>query len=267
MRPRLIATDLDGTLLDDRRTLSARTVTAVRAAVAEGVEFVLVTARPPRTVATLAEQLGVDVEALCGNGTLLAEFPSGATTMIRAFEPAQALDLVEQLRPALPESAFALETGFDFYFEPAFRLGVITDERRIPAADLAATTRAATGFVKVLARSAERSADEMVAVARATLTVPAEISHSGGTGLLEIAPAGASKASALAWLCARRGIAAAEVAAFGDMPNDLPMLRWAGLGHAVANAHPDVLAAADHVVGHHAADGVALAIEALLEEF
>jgi Cof subfamily protein (haloacid dehalogenase superfamily) len=264
MRPRLIATDLDGTLLDERRALSARTVAAVRAAVAQGVEFVLVTARPPRTVAPLAKELGVDVEALCGNGTMLAEFPTGATAMIQAFEPEQALRIVEQLRPVLPESGFALETGFEVYFEPAFRVGVVTDERRIPAADLAAGARDAAGFIKVLARSPERSADEMVAVAREALTVPAEISHSGGVGLLEIAPAGASKASGLAWLCARRGIAAAEVAAFGDMPNDLPMLRWAGRGHAVANAHPDVLAAADHVVGHHAADGVAAAIEALL---
>jgi hypothetical protein len=264
MRPRLIATDLDGTLLDRDRALSPRTVAAVRAAVAQGVEIVLVTARPPRTVAAIAGELGVGVEALCCNGTLLAEFPSGATTQIRTFEPVQALDLVEQLRPVLPESGFALETGFKVYFEPAFRLGAVTDERRIPAADLAAAARAETGFVKVLARSAERSADEMVEIARATLTVPAEISHSGGVGLLELGPAGASKASALAWLCARRGIHAAEVAAFGDMPNDLPMLRWAGLGHAVANAHPDVLDAADHVVGHHAEDGVALAIEALL---
>ena len=264
MRPRLIATDLDGTLLDDRRALSPRTVAAVRAAVAAGIEFVLVTARPPRTVAPLAAQLGTELEALCGNGTLLAAFPSGETTLIRAFETEPALRIVEQLRPALPEAGFALETGFEVYFEPAFHVGAITDERRIQAADLAAEARAATGFVKVLARSPERTADEMVAVARATLTLPAEISHSGGVGLLEVAPQGASKASALEWLCARRGISAAEVAAFGDMPNDLPMLRWAGLGHAVANAHPEVLAAADHVVGHHAADGVAAAIESLL---
>ncbi|MHB1432205.1 MAG: HAD family hydrolase, partial [Streptosporangiaceae bacterium] len=62
----------------------------------------------------------------------------------------------------------------------------------------------------------------------------------------------------------RRGIDAAEVIAFGDMPNDITMLRWAGIGHAVANAHPLVLAAADRVIGHHAEDGVAEAIEALL---
>jgi Cof subfamily protein (haloacid dehalogenase superfamily) len=264
MRPRLIATDLDGTLLDDQRGLSERTVAAVRAAVAEGVEFVLVTARPPRTVAPLAERLGGRIEALCGNGTMLAEFATGLTTLIHSFDAAAAIEIVRQLRPVLPEAGFALETGFEVHFEAAFRVGAVGDDRRILTEDLAAAAPTASSIIKVLSRSAERSADEMVELARKTLTVPAEISHSGGRGLLEIAPPGASKASALEWLCARRGISAGQVAAFGDMPNDLPMLRWAGIGYAVANAHPDVLAAADRVIGHHAQDGVAMAIETLL---
>jgi hypothetical protein len=266
--PRLIATDLDGTLLDHRRELTPRTVAAVAAIVALGVEFVLVTARPPRTVAPLARQLGGRIVALCGNGTLLAEFdptePAWRTTLIRSFEPAQALEIVAQLRPVLPDAGFAIETGEEVHFEPEFRTGVVTDDRRILTDDLAAATLAAATIVKVLARSPERSADDMVRIAGRTVTVEAEISHSGGRGLLEIAPPGASKASALEWLCVRRGIEAAQVAAFGDMPNDLPMLRWAGIGHAVANAHPEVLAAADLVVGHHAEDGVALALEQLL---
>jgi hydroxymethylpyrimidine pyrophosphatase-like HAD family hydrolase len=300
MRPRLIATDLDGTLLDREQGLTPRTVAAVRAVVAAGIEFVLVTARPPRTVAHLAEQLGGGIAALCGNGTILAEFgapgvrsaqgaldapgvvggepeseselDSGldlgsareAITLIRAFEVADAVAVVKQLRPVLPEAGFALETGFEVYFETAFRIGSVTDHRRILTDELTGIAPQMRSIIKVLARSPERNADEMVAIARATLSVDAEISHSGGRGLLEIAPAGASKASALAWLCERRGIAADSVAAFGDMPNDLPMLRWAGVGHAVANAHPEVLAAAHRVVGHHAEDGVALALEAML---
>jgi hydroxymethylpyrimidine pyrophosphatase-like HAD family hydrolase len=294
MRPRLIATDLDGTLLDREQGLTPRTVAAVRAVVAAGIEFVLVTARPPRTVAQLAEQLGGGIAALCGNGTILAEFGApgvrgpqgapdapgvaggepepdlglgsarGAVTLIRAFEVADAVAVVKQLRAVLPEAGFALETGFEVYFETAFRIGSVTDHRRILTDELTGIAPQMRSIIKVLARSPERSADEMVAIARAALSVDAEISHSGGRGLLEIAPAGASKASALAWLCERRGIAAGSVAAFGDMPNDLPMLRWAGVGHAVANAHPEVLAAAHRVVGHHAEDGVALALEAML---
>ena len=265
--PRLIATDLDGTLLDDRRELTARTVAAVRAAVSLGVEVVLVTARPPRTVAPLVARLGGGVEALCGNGTLLAEYALDGTwrsTRIKTFAAAEAARIVEQLRPVLPDAGFALETGDEVIYEAAFGLGAVTDERRVLTEDLPGAIAAAGPGIKVLARAWERSADAMVELAERTLTVAAEISHSGGRGLLEIAPPGASKASGLAWLCARRGIEAAQVAAFGDMPNDLPMLRWAGVGHAVANAHPEVLAAADRVVGHHAEDGVAAALEDLL---
>ena len=267
MLPRLIATDLDGTLLDDQKQITPRTVDAVRAVVAAGIEFVLVTARPPRTVAHLAEQLGGRIAALCGNGTILAEFDSGEQselTFIRSFEPADAIAIVDQLRPLFLEAGFAMETGREVYFETGFGLGSVGDGRRVLTDSLTEIAPQMPNIIKVLVRSPERSADDMVALANAALTVDAEVSHSGGRGLLEIAPRGASKASALAWLCERRGIAASEVAAFGDMPNDLPMLRWAGLGYAVANAHDEVLAAADHVVGHHAEEGVALALEAVL---
>jgi Cof subfamily protein (haloacid dehalogenase superfamily) len=272
MRPRLIATDLDGTLLDHERSLTPRTVAAVRSVLAAGIGFALVTARPPRTVTQLAVELGGGITALCGNGTMLAEFgavgtdlsPSVSTTLIHSFSAGDAVAVVDQLRPLFPEAGFALETGFEIYFETAFRLGVVADGHRILTDRLTGIAPQMPSIIKVLVRSPSRDADDMVALAEATLSVDAEISHSGGRGLLEIAPPGASKASALAWLCEREGIAASEVAAFGDMPNDLPMLRWAGLGHAVANAHPEVLAAAHRVVGHHAEDGVALALEELL---
>ena len=87
--------------------------------------------------------------------------------------------------------------------------------------------------------------------------------HSRYSSLLEIAAAGVSKASALTRVCGQRGIASDEVVAFGDMPNDLPMLTWAGHGVAVANAHPDVRAAADEVTASNDESGVALVLERL----
>jgi len=90
----------------------------------------------------------------------------------------------------------------------------------------------------------------------------ATVTHSG-SHFVEVMAPGVSKASMLQDYCATLGIAAAEVIAFGDMPNDLPMLHWAGCGVAVANAHPEVLAAADLVTRSNDADGVALALERL----
>ncbi|MGZ6753442.1 MAG: HAD family hydrolase, partial [Nocardioides sp.] len=69
--------------------------------------------------------------------------------------------------------------------------------------------------------------------------------------------AGVTKASTLALLCADLGVTADDVVAFGDMPNDLPMLAWAGTSYAMADAHPTVTAAADHVAPGHDEDGVA----------
>jgi Cof subfamily protein (haloacid dehalogenase superfamily) len=265
MLPRLIASDLDGTLLGPDRNLTPRTIAAVRAAVAAGIEFVLVTARPPRTVSALADQLGGQIVALCSNGAIVTDFGTGKTDIVRTFTADDGAAIIEYLRAELPEAGLAVETGWEVYLEESLTVARDNDQwQQILTADLAASMRAAPSIVKILARSALRTADEMVEIAERTLKVPAEISHAGGRGLLEIGPVGASKASGLQWLCADRGIDPAEVVAFGDMPNDLTMLRWAGVGHAVANAHPRVLAAADQVIGHHAKDGVAAAIEALL---
>jgi hypothetical protein len=106
--------------------------------------------------------------------------------------------------------------------------------------------------------------DELLALARELLGQDVTVTSSSTTeALLEISAPGVTKATALAGLAARHGISAEEVVAFGDMPNDLPMLDWAGRAVAVANAHPDVLALADEVTASNDEDGVALVLERL----
>jgi hydroxymethylpyrimidine pyrophosphatase-like HAD family hydrolase len=121
--------------------------------------------------------------------------------------------------------------------------------------------------VKLLLRHGDLMADELLQRARGLVGHLAELSHSNSAdSLLEIAAAGVSKASALTRVCAERGIASEEVVAFGDMPNDLPMLRWAGHAVAVANAHPELLAAADEVTSSNDEAGVARVLERLFRE-
>ena len=118
--------------------------------------------------------------------------------------------------------------------------------------------------VKLMLRHGDLMADELLQRARELVGHLAELSHSNSSdSLLEIAAAGVSKASALTRVCAERGIVSDEVVAFGDMPNDLPMLRWAGHAVAVANAHPDLLAAADEVTTANDDAGVARVLERL----
>ena len=116
---------------------------------------------------------------------------------------------------------------------------------------------------KLLGRHLGYSPDELLALAAPVLVGLVSVSHSNGKGLIEAAAIGVSKATAVAELAADHGIGREAVIAFGDMPNDLPLMCWAGTSCAVANAHPEVLAAADHIIGSNEADGVAEYLELL----
>jgi Cof subfamily protein (haloacid dehalogenase superfamily) len=261
---RLIATDLDGTLLRSDHSLSERTRAALLACTATGIEVVFVTARPPRVVRHLVEQAGCAATAICVNGAMLHDFAAATTTYVHEFTPDTARRIVDELRPLLPDTGFALETGEQVWHGSVYRVGLLSDEAAFLAEPWESVWADVGRVVKVLARSATATADEMVAAVAGKLTVDAEVSHSGGRGLLEIAPPGATKASTLAWLCGQRGIDAAQVVAFGDMPNDLAMLRWAGTSYGMANAHPRVLAAVSRVTASNDQDGVAAVLESLI---
>ena len=93
------------------------------------------------------------------------------------------------------------------------------------------------------------------------------ITYSTDDGLIEVAAAGVNKGQAMAGLAQAWGIDAADAVAFGDMPNDLEMLTWAGHGVAMANAHPDLAAIATEIAPHHGDDGVAASWSAGSEGF
>jgi Cof subfamily protein (haloacid dehalogenase superfamily) len=263
--PRLIATDLDGTLLRADHSVSDRTCATLRECSAAGLEVVIVTARPHRTVVDLAQRIGCAATAICANGAAVLDVVTGVTRFVHAFTGEQALEIVARLRLLLPAATgFALETGDEVFRDPSFRPGLVSGLGSVLIDDVTQARPASGRYVKVLARSESMTADELLNAVRPVLAGIAEPSHSGGRGLLEIAPLGATKAGTLAWHCERLGVDARDVVAFGDMPNDLPMLMWAGTAYAVANAHPDVLKAVDRVTASNDEDGVAAALEALL---
>jgi hydroxymethylpyrimidine pyrophosphatase-like HAD family hydrolase len=263
--PKLIATDLDGTLLRSDRSVSERTCSALKSCAAAGIEVVLVTARPHRTVIELARGLGSVTTAICANGAAVLDVATGAAELVHSFQVEQALAIVADLRPVFsPRTGFALETGGEVFCEPGFRRGLLSGDGAVLTDDLRLARPIGGRYVKVLARDDSANADDMVTAARAVLGDRAESSQSGGRGLVEIAPRGATKAGTLAWLCARLGVGAQDVVTFGDMPNDLPMLTWAGTAYGVANAHEDVLSVVDRVTASNDEDGVAVALEALL---
>jgi Cof subfamily protein (haloacid dehalogenase superfamily) len=256
-----VATDLDGTLLTTAGTVTARTRQALQTARAAGAEIVFVTARAPRGIREIAEQAGVTGLAICSNGALVYDLATDEIVESHPLDPIPARRVAAALAEALPGIGLAVETGRNILTEAAYT-------RRI-AQDLAYYREVSSVFeenapiVKLLALSAGHTADEMVTAVVAAIEGLAEVTHSGGQGLLEISAPGVTKAGTLDRLCAARGVTAGEVVAFGDMPNDLAVLTYAGAGYAMANAHHLVLAATEHRTLSNDEDGVAAVLERL----
>ena len=259
--PRMIASDLDGTLLGPDGGVSVRTRAALDAARERGIEVVLVTGRPPRWVRDIPAATGAHTVVVCANGALLYDVDAHAVVDHAPLASPLAVELVEHLRADAPGCRFACEMTFTFGRDADYpvRLAVPDD---VLVGDVAAMA-AEQDVTKLIIRDDEVEHDALVRVVRAIVGDRAEVTHSG-YGIVEVSARGVDKARGLRVACARHGIDPADVVAFGDMPNDIPLLRLAGRGVAVANAHPDVLAAADEVTASNADDGVAQAIERLL---
>src|SRR6266487_2344055 len=213
---RVVASDLDGTLLRSDLTVSERTRAALHEARRAGVTFVAVTGRAPRSV--------------------------------------------RGLREAAPGVAFAWEDADGFSSEPAWGRDPMTPERTGSGDPLELIH---VPLLKVLARHPDLDFDELADRARRVAGDEAVVTWSTRQ-VVEVSAAGVTKAFALVRVCDRLGVVPAEVIAIGDMPNDLTMFAWAGRGVAVANAGPEVLAAADEVTASNEDDGVALVLERLL---
>jgi HAD superfamily hydrolase (TIGR01484 family) len=253
-RPRLVATDLDGTLVRSDGTVSDRTREVLAAVEELGVPVVFVTGRPLRWAEDVFDYVGEHGLAVVSNGALVWDVARHDVHLLRPIEPADGLAVSTLLREALPGTTFAVETVDGIGLEPAFRERhpVPDGARRAPVEEL--FDRPA---VKLLARHEELGPQEFWDLAEEAVGGRLVITWSSATSLLEISAPGVTKASTLELLCADLGVDAADVIAFGDMPNDLPMLAWAGTSYAMADAHPTVIEAADHVAPGHDEDGVA----------
>jgi HAD superfamily hydrolase (TIGR01484 family) len=259
---RLVATDLDGTLVHSDGSVTARTRAALVAAEDAGIQVVFVTGRPLRWAEEVFEHVGGHGLAVVSNGALVWDVARAAVHLLRPIEPAVGVEVAHRLRDAVPDTHFAVETLAGIALEPAFleRHPVPEGAVRGPVEQIFASPA-----VKLLARHETLAAQEFWDRARDAVGAMIEITWSSATSLLEMSAAGVTKASTLELLCADLGISAEEVLALGDMPNDLPMLEWAGTSYAMANAHPTVRAAADQVAPTNDDDGVARVIEDLLD--
>ena len=264
--PRLVASDVDGTLLGPGEQVSARTVNAVAGVIAGGTPFVLVTGRPPRWIPVVARAVGSTGWAVCSNGAVLYDIGADRVTNLQQLNPALLAETVQEITKVIPDCGVAVERegdsalaldGYEFHTGENYLHPWPSDPGR------PATMAELVGLpaVKLLVRHPDMTSDALAEVVRGVVGDEVDVTFSTGYGLIEIAAAGVDKGTGLARLADQLGVAAHDAVAFGDMPNDVPMLRWAGHGVAVANAHPDVLAIADEVTAANDADGVAAVLE------
>ncbi|MFC8303493.1 HAD family hydrolase [Specibacter sp. NPDC057265] len=261
---RLIASDIDGTILGHDGKISARTVRAFAAAAEAGIDIVFVTGRPPRWLAPIREQIGHLGTVICSNGALTYDLAEEKVIDSQVL----GWDTVNSVRSIImgiaQEPYFALESLTGFHVEEGFLRGQVVARGVVPV-DALTPDMAQAGIVKMLAVLHAGTADEFMKLVAPAVSSLITVTHSAPElALLEMGPLGVNKAVTLARYAAARGIDAADVVAFGDMPNDIEMLGWAGAGYAMASGHPGAIAAAALQAPRFEDDGVAQVIEARL---
>ena len=263
--PRLIATDLDGTLIGRDDRVSRRNAAALARASAAGAVIVLVTGRPVRWMPTVYEQLDSPYLAVCANGAVVYDPAADKVRDAWAIRPQLLAEVCAQLRAAIPDVSFAVEVddGRLMRYEPSWPVRWDAGHPSAVPGSLADLT--AEPAVKLLARTPGADPDEFVVLVESIVDGRVVPTHSSFGGLVEMSARGVTKATGLATVAAELGIEAADVLAFGDMPNDVPMLGWAGRSVAVSNAHPGARAAAREVTLSNVDDGVAAYLERLLQ--
>jgi HAD superfamily hydrolase (TIGR01484 family) len=262
--PRLVATDLDGTLVGAGGLVSPRSARVLARLAADGVAIVLVTGRPLRWLHIVYEQLGARYLAVCANGAVIYDPVTEKVRDSWAIAPGLLREVCLRLRAAIPDVVFAVEVddGRVMRYEPTWPVRWDEGQPGVVPGSLADLT--AEPAVKLLARTPGMGPDEFVALAESIVDGRVVPTHSSHSGLVEMSARGVTKATGLATVAAELGIDPADVLAFGDMPNDVPMLRWAGRSVTVSNAHPAARAAADEVTLSNEDDGVAAYLERLL---
>jgi Cof subfamily protein (haloacid dehalogenase superfamily) len=270
-RPKLVASDLDGTLLTSTGEVSPRTRAALEACWAAGIPVVGVTGRGPRLLDSVHAALDGRGIAVLAQGGYVVDLERDEVLRTIGLPRDQAAEVIEQIEAVAGELIVAVEDaaeqaeargplrvqhGFDWpYPEPAH---LLPRNQVLPRG----------AVLKVFLRSSTIDQDALLALAEQVVDpAAAEVTHAG-LGFIEVLPPGITKASGLGVALDRYGIGFADVLAFGDMPNDLPMLtavgEAGGRSVAVANAHPAVRAVAQQLTSGHDVDGVARYLEAVL---
>ncbi len=259
MTPRLVALDIDGTLIDFDENVHASVITAVQATVDAGAHVVVSTGRSVFGIIPVLETFGLTSGyCVASNGAVTFTYHPTAVRTAITFDPEPAVRAVLE---HVPDALIAVEViGRGYRANRHFPEGEIKGELWLESVD----DLIREPVTRVIIRDPQSSADDFVALAE-RLGLHGTNYYVGWTAWLDLAPAGVSKASGLADIAAELGVAQADVLAIGDGRNDVEMLSWAGRGVAMGQAPDEVKQVADDVTGTWDEDGVATELAAWFE--
>ncbi|MEU3847251.1 HAD family hydrolase [Micrococcus terreus] len=260
---KLVATDLDGTLLRGDETVSDRTREALVAATSAGAAHIVVTGRSVPWTRHILDDLGYDGLAVCGQGAQV--YHAGEHKLLTSLTLDRQLAGLALSKVEAEVGPLALAASRDgLEGEVLVGPGYQVHEGRLPYVFVEdASEMWAAPLNKVYLQHPELDDDALAFAARAAVGSLVDVVMAGA-GVVEILPLGLSKATGLSLAARRLGVKAADTIAFGDMPNDVEMLGWAGTSYAMGNAHPAALAAATGQTLTNEEDGVAVVIERIL---
>ena len=249
-RPKLVALDVDGTVVDHDGSLPSEVSAAVRAVVAAGVPVVLATGRSWHGTLPVVEQLGLPGGlSVCSNGAVVVDYPPERIVRAVTFDPRTVIEKVEALAPG---TLIAVEEiGRGYRLNGHFPVGDLTGEQIVEDIEQL-SSRPVT---RIILRDPARSDTDFIGLAE-RLGLHGVTYSVGYSAWLDIAPEGVTKAAGLDDVVAELGMSAADVLAVGDGRNDVEMLAWAGRGVAMGQAPAEVRAIADATTGGYADGGL-----------
>lgn len=268
--PKLVASDIDGTLLNSQDRVIRRLREVINRLTTTGVHMTLATGRPHRWLKPVLDQLPVRPVCVCANGAVIYDSASDRVIQSRQLDPQVMSEVVELARGALAKSGgvgvavervgeTASDREEDYFavtpeYFPAWEAEGFSTESEADVIGQPA--------VKLLLRNVNLGAAEMFELVHPVINeTKAHVTFSMSEGLLEVAAPGVTKALGVADLVGMYGVEQSETISFGDMPNDIEMLGWTGIGVAMGNARPEVKAAADHITATNDDGGVADVLE------
>ncbi|HWI63455.1 MAG TPA: Cof-type HAD-IIB family hydrolase [Symbiobacteriaceae bacterium] len=258
---RLIATDIDGTLLDDQLAVTPRVRQVLARLKDRGITLVLTTARPPRSLRRVYDDLGMGGPVIAYNGALVYDPAHNRPLLHHPIERADALAIVRAIRKVGPDLNLGLELMDEWHVDRVDeRLQWILETNRIAPPIIGDVAKAIEMTDRGVSKIYFLAPPHVRAAVAAELPAGVTVTSSGAD-FVEIHAAGVDKGAALRALAAILGVPREATLALGDGENDIPLLQAAGLGVAMGNAAEAVRRAAGAVTGPNTADGWAEAIE------